>query len=249
MNLEELAALYGGLYKDRPPTLIKGTKAKPLYRVADFNTPYVWGSEINGEATANQGLVPVSMDVPAGLISAIDTSSAQPRDLSGLVATYHPEHVIVKLYQSIETIPQSYSVDQAQSAIDAGCTVGGYVWLYRDVDVNRQINDAVKLYGIAGCQGPLWVDVETYTDGSIPTEQQVMDALSLIELAGLVGGIYSSREMWRRIGNPTWAPHNPAWVADYNEKADLDVQGFGGLTVSAEGTVARVSKGAVVRHR
>lgn len=172
------------------------------------------------------------------MISAIDVSSAQPRDLTGLIAYYQPEHVVVKLYQPTERIStanptgafaQDHSRAQIASALASGCTVGGYFWLYATQDPRQGIRAATALATAAGLDlAVLWTDIETYTDGTIPTAAQVDDAMDECAQLGLTPGVYTSPEMWRRAGNPRVEPHWRNWTALYNGRADLAVPEYGG---------------------
>lgn len=57
MTLEELAAIRGGFYT--PPLRVRGTVAKPLFRVAFLNTPeHAVAIEIRGEAELLVGVDP-----------------------------------------------------------------------------------------------------------------------------------------------------------------------------------------------
>lgn len=166
------------------------------------------------------------------MVRAIDVSSAQPRDLTALIQKFQPQHVVVKLAQALEhTGLQDVSRNQIASVLANGCTVGGYMWLYKDLDPYLAVADVLKLARSCGVKLPvLWLDVETYTDGTIPGPGTIQAALNECDEEGVIGGIYTSRSMWQRIGSPSMFGDSPLWVADYNEKADLDVVLFGAWT-------------------
>lgn len=150
-------------------------------------------------------------------------SSAQPRDLSLLIARHKPEIVVVKLYQKIEVIPQDWSRAQIESAQDNGCQAGGYFWLYRDLDPFTAVNDVLDLAESCGLDLPvLWIDVEDYTDGSIPRWETVRDALTACDERGVTGGIYTSISMWAKLNAPDIPEGIPLWTANYGSAPDLE---------------------------
>lgn len=161
------------------------------------------------------------------LVRGMDVSSAQPRDLSALIAEHQPGHVVVKLYQTIENISQDYSAAQIASAQADGCTVGGYVWLYGGVNIEQQVHDAVALARRCGVALPiLWVDCETYTDGTYPTLLEALSACEAAERLGVKAGIYTGnwfvRDYWKPVGGIGELKWRPAWLADYNGQEDLN---------------------------
>lgn len=161
------------------------------------------------------------------LITAIDVSSHQDADLSSVFAqipSVHVDHVIVKVY-----LPQElgggggvHTIAQAESARAHGCTVGGYVWCYRDLDPAQTIRDAKAMGELAGIEfsqeNPLWLDIETYTDDTIPGLQWISAARAEAYRLGIPIGIYTSREMWRRATGDPYTPvfaELPLWAAQY----------------------------------
>ncbi len=163
------------------------------------------------------------------LVHAMDTSSAQPRDLTGLIQQYGVSHVVVKLYQTVELIDQQYSLDQLASAQAAGCTPGGYLWLYGTLGAAGQVADALDLIRRAGVALPiLWIDCETYKerDRSItyPTQAQALEAVEACESAGQRAGIYTGNWFvdgyWG--GQVGELASRPVWLADYNGVPDLN---------------------------
>lgn len=163
-------------------------------------------------------------------MSAIDVSNHQAADLSAYLDEYHPAHVVVKLYQTIEVRGgRAHAKQQLASAREHGCTVGGYLWLYASVAPRRQVEDALSLAAEAGVILPvLWLDVEPYTDDSLPSVEQITQAVEVAQALGARPGIYTGAWVWPRLGNPTRFAKLPLWTADYNGRADLDVPLYGG---------------------
>jgi hypothetical protein len=120
---------------------------------------------------------------PVRMLSAIDVSSNNGLDIGPLIDRYNPDVVVIKAYQSIELGATGfrYTVAQAHTARDRGKDVAFYGWLYANIDGGRQMESAHKSITLAGEDGaPLYVDLETYTDGSSPSRQvclQARDAL------------------------------------------------------------------------
>src|SRR3990167_10335471 len=121
------------------------------------------------------------------LLRPIDPSSHQPADLTELLTRFGPGLVIVKLYHLIERItPQSnsqmaqtHSRAQIASALAAGAEVAGYMWLYAGSHVEGAVDQAIDLAISSGLTLPfLAIDVETYTDGSIPDAHTIARAIS-----------------------------------------------------------------------
>jgi hypothetical protein len=66
----------------------------------------------------------------------------------------------------------------------------------------------------------LWLDAETYAGANL-TPDELQQALAQCDALGIPAGIYTSREMWRRVGNPTGFEDRPVWTAEYNGVPDL----------------------------
>lgn len=159
------------------------------------------------------------------LVKAIDVASFQPRDLSTIIAAEQPAHVIVHLYHDQETPPWGHSAAQVQSARDNGCTVGGYCFLYPQTDMVRTINSVADRCASIGLVLPiLWLDVETY-NGRDLTPGELRSAVNHCDALGIPCGIYTSREMWRRVGNPDGFESRPAWIANYNGTPWANING------------------------
>ena len=105
------------------------------------------------------------------LVRGIDVSSHQSSDLGTLIRTHGPKHVVVRLYLPEENPLQDHTRAQIASARAAGCTVGGYVWCYQDLDPRKTVRDAVTLARSVHLMLPvLWLDCETYKNSSGVTE-------------------------------------------------------------------------------
>lgn len=171
------------------------------------------------------------------LVHAIDVASYQPTDLSDLVHRLGAQHVVVKLYQTVErignrTVAADHSRAQIASALANGCSVGGYIWGYAERDPVQSVRDGMQLSRSCGVELPiLWLDIEPYpSDNSVPGAAWIRAALAECAAQGGRGGIYSGRYVWDRLGHPQF-PGVPLWTADYNNRADLDVPGYGEMRV------------------
>lgn len=168
----------------------------------------------------------------------IDVSSHQSRDLRTLIGTHRPAHVVVKLYLPEESISQDHSRAQIASALAAGCTVGGYVWCYRDENPRKTVRDAIGLARSAGAELPvLWLDCETYkVNGEIrdpgPDAAWLREAVAESRALGIRPGIYTGGWWWREfMDNSREFAELPLWAAEYDGNPDVDdVTMFGGWT-------------------
>lgn len=168
---------------------------------------------------------------PTALVKAMDVSSYQPANLTNLIQTLQPEHVIVKLYQDIEAPPQQHSRDQIESAYQNGCSVGGYVWLYHNIDVKQQIDSAIAAINPGFAIPILWIDIERYTDGSIPTWPEIIEAVRYASEQYGQAGIYTGKWVWDILGNPIGLQHIPLWYSHYDIVPTLKLPNpFGGWT-------------------
>jgi hypothetical protein len=172
------------------------------------------------------------------LVRAIDVSSHQSTDLRSLIGEHQPKHVIVKLYLPVESIPQEHTRAQIRSARAAGCSVGGYVWCYRDEDPRKTVRDAVALARSCGVELPvLWLDCETYTvNGEVrdpgPDAPWLRAAVDECRALGVRPGIYTGGWWWREYMNNSRAFADlPLWTAEYDGNTNIDdVTLFGGWT-------------------
>lgn len=141
----------------------------------------------------------------------------------------------MKLYQDIELGGggASYSVAQARTARERGCTVGGYVWLYAGIDGAHQVaaalDTAQKASITLGVRNPLWLDCEDYTDGSYPSLAVIQQAVAESGRRGIACGIYTGGWWWRpRTGNSQAFAGLPLWDAHYGIDPSLGAPGYGG---------------------
>ncbi len=167
-------------------------------------------------------------------------SSHQGLDIGPLIDQYKPDHLITKLYQSIEMGGDGakYSIAHAQSARARGRTVGGYVWLYAGIDGAQQVNSALDTAAHAGIvfspTNPLWLDCEDYTDGTFPNLEIIRQAVEACESEGFPCGIYTGGWWWKpRTGNSTEFSHLPLWASIYDSSREMVAPGFGGWTALA----------------
>lgn len=167
-------------------------------------------------------------------VPGMDTSSYQPRDLSALIAAHGVEHVVVKAYQTIEHIDRQHSIDQMVSARANGCSVGAYVWLYAGISPAHQVQDALRVAEDAGEALPLlWLDLEPYTDGSMPSVYETHQAVDECRRQGVAVGIYTGAWCWPRMGNTEAFSDLPLWAAVYQGGPTLNIPLFGGWTFAS----------------
>lgn len=170
------------------------------------------------------------------LVRAIDVSSHQPRDLSGILAVHDVEHVVVRLYLPWEKPAQEHTRAQVESARALGKSVGGYVWAYAAADPLETVTEGLRLARSCGLEVPvLWIDCETYTeDGNVvdrgPDAAWLRAAVGECVGRGVRPGIYTGAWWWRAyMGDTTEFGEVPLWAAVYNWVADLaSVKLFGG---------------------
>lgn len=164
----------------------------------------------------------------------IDVASYQPTDLTALIAKAEAAHVVIRMYQaSVEGASlQAHSRAQVESARANGCSVSTpYLWLYANVDPTQQVNEALDLAQSCGITPTLlFLDIEPYTDGSLPGTSMIQAALDACNARGIRGAIYSGAWVWPRLGNPSF-PGVPLWYAVYDGVAALDQQPFGGMVL------------------
>lgn len=111
-----------------------------------------------------------------------------------------------------------------------GCSVGGYVWLYRNEDARRAVHEAVTLARDEGVELPvLWLDVETY-NGVAPTRAEIEDAIVECHMEGVRPGIYTASWMTSYV-DFSGLGRIPCWGASYNDTPTLEsVRPFGPWT-------------------
>ena len=170
------------------------------------------------------------------ILKAIDVSSHQPRDLTALIQTHQPDHVIVKGYLPIENISQDHTRAQVRSARQNGCTVGMYVWCYRSSSPIETIDSIISLCASMDLSLPLlWLDCETYTgaNGAVidpgPDSDWLARAVDHAErVYQMKCGIYTGR-WWVRDyfpgGESAFAGFNrlPLWLSLYDAMPDINI--------------------------
>jgi Glycosyl hydrolases family 25/NlpC/P60 family len=210
-------------------TFLLWNAVEPAVTLTNINTPY-WQSHLL-EARRSPLLQAPPPHVGA-TVPGIDVASYQTADLSHYIAISGASHVVVRAYQEMEFPSAEHSIAQAASARANGASVGAYGWLYAGVspwDQVRQMVDTMTRMG--PCVGPLWIDVEKYTDGSLPTVAEIRAALDACAERAIVGAIYTGKYVWDELGNPQF-PGVPLWFANYDGDPTFDQSdGFGGMTV------------------
>ena len=167
-------------------------------------------------------------------------SSHQGLNIGPLLTQYEPDHLITKLYQSVELGGNGarYSIAHAEAARRHGCTVGGYVWLYAGIDGAIQVADALETAQLAGINislnNPLWLDCEDYTDGTYPSLDTIRQAVDECHSRGTACGIYTGMWWWTDKAQDSHEfSYLPLWAAVYDGEATLIDPGFGGWTECA----------------
>lgn len=140
------------------------------------------------------------------------------------------------MYQSVELSGQGaqFSVEQAKTANEKGCSTSGYIWLYAGIDGARQVDDALVTASKAqlplGPTNPIWLDCERYdADGSNPSLLIIRQAVAECQRRGVTIGIYTGKGWWTaRVGNSTEFSALPLWDASYSIPQSLGNPGYGG---------------------
>jgi GH25 family lysozyme M1 (1,4-beta-N-acetylmuramidase) len=202
---------------------------EPAVEMTNINTPY-WQDHIF-EARRSprlQGTPPATGTTVPG----IDVASYQTADLSHYIQISDARHVVVRAYMEMESPSADHSVAQAQSARANGCSVGVYGWLYAGMSPWEQVRQMVATMERMGpCVGPLWLDIERYTDGSLPSVEEIGAALEACGEFGVVGGIYTGAYIWQELGNPQF-PDVPLWFASYDSEPSFSQsESFGAMAV------------------
>lgn len=124
---------------------------------------------------------------------------------------------MVRLYLPYERVSQEHSLAQIASTRQAGCSVGGYVWAYPDVDARQTARDALALAAQANLRlRVLWFDVETYEGRAGPGVPWLRAAADECEQQGVQAGIYTG--LWyvnAYLQDAGQLADLPLWLADY----------------------------------
>ncbi|MCC7371144.1 MAG: hypothetical protein IT306_22200 [Chloroflexi bacterium] len=163
----------------------------------------------------------------SAMVRTMDVSVVQPRDLHALVTAHRPSHVVVRLYLPEESVAQEHTRAQIVSARAAGCTVGGYVWCYRDLDPRKSVRDAVTLARSCGLRLPiLWLHAEAYVVADAvrdpgPDAGWLLAAVAEARALGVRVGIMTAAAWWRMAlpGTEDLA-ELPLWLGCPREDAD-----------------------------
>jgi Glycosyl hydrolases family 25 len=176
---------------------------------------------------------------------AIDIASHQRTDVGAIVSTENPRptHIVVRMYLPEESPPLQHSVDQANSARAEGCTVGAYLWAYRDLDPRKSVRNALALAKQCGMDPPpvMWIDCETYarangTTDPGPDADWLRQAIDECRQLGARPGFYTAEWWWRGyLGNTTEFADIPLWTAQYDHIANPNSVGLYGGFGSAAG--------------
>lgn len=176
-------------------------------------------------------------------VFGIDVSSHQTHEVDELVTVNGAAHVVVKLYLNVggEARYRPHAKAQIASALECGCSIGGYVWCYQSVDPVQTVMDAHSLAAEAGVTLPiLWLDCEDYTvDGRVadpgPNTEWLRKAVATCREMGLRVGIYTAAWWWiARIGRQSEFSELPLWGAQYDLVPTLEsLRLFGGWTFAS----------------
>jgi hypothetical protein len=175
---------------------------------------------------------------------AIDIASHQRTDVGAILSTEtpRPTHVVIRMYLPEESPPLQHSIDQANSARAEGCSLGAYLWAYRDLDPRKSVRDALALAKLCGMDPPpvMWIDCETYTrsDGSTdpgPDASWLRQAVDECKQRGARAGFYTAEWWWRGyLDNTPEFADVPLWTAQYDHIANPNSVGlYGGFTSAA----------------
>jgi Glycosyl hydrolases family 25. len=171
------------------------------------------------------------------LVNSIDISNHQrDLDLAAILNDWDIEYCIVRIPTSVE--PASLAAiarDQISIVLDNDVRLGAYFWLYRDIDIERQVSEVSEfLQGYQLQANLLWPDIEPYQNNTnMPSLPQIKLCTRLIVDYERDPGIYTGPWCWALLGNPVDEELNalPLWSAEYNQQANLDhVTLYGGWT-------------------
>jgi hypothetical protein len=193
---------------------------------ADAALTESWWFDGSGLQSPAHGLV---------LARGIDVASYQPTNLTVLIQQWGIQHLSIRMYQRSMEGPnlQEHSRLQVVSAVANGCSVTTpYYWQYRGAAAEQQVDESLELATRCGIGVKiLFADIEKYTDGSIPTAQQVYDGLNRCAANGIRGGIYTGYYIWRDLLGGATFEGVPLWFADYDHIPDFNVEAFGGMVL------------------
>lgn len=159
------------------------------------------------------------------LVYAIDVSNWQGADIAPLIAQHEPQHVVVRL----STESQRHidlARQQLATALQAGCTVSGYVWAYWHLSPTEHTEMALSVaHGFPLAM--VWFDCEDDPGGRL--DDWLSQAVDLAERRGHRCGVYARKSWWLANGDSRGFTRLPLWVAQYDGIPELDIVGlFGG---------------------
>lgn len=170
------------------------------------------------------------------MIPTIDVSNYQDADLirhfrqAVELGLGTPKHVIVRFPTNLEfSVSRAHARSQVQSARELGATVDPYTWTYRGARQEDAVGYIMRDFELCNLEPHIvWLDIEDYK-GELPRVSDIYNHANALEARLLHPGIYTSKEMWRRIGNPTDLSDLPLWDANYGEALRFNVA-YGGWT-------------------
>lgn len=164
------------------------------------------------------------------ILSAIDVSNFQSRNLTPYMDQFNPDHVIVRLFHDQESPSRDHSIAQIRSTIDHEKTVGGYVWIYKGLDPRRQVESSLSIVHQLDVTIPiLWIDVEPYNN-VLPTLDELVRTVEACDNVDQPCGIYTGKWAWDRLNTSTFS-HLPLWHAEYGIEPTLELANpYGGWT-------------------
>lgn len=125
--------------------------------------------------------------------------------------------------------------DQIDTVMSLGMnvTLGGYGWLYKDVDPAQQANDWADFIEAQGVSVPyLWMDEEPYqTNDNLASIEQMKQCAQQLRDSAYNPGVYTGPWVWSLLRNVVDEEINimPLFTAEYNDKATLhEVTLYGG---------------------
>ena len=123
------------------------------------------------------------------------------------------------------------TLQQLETALNAGLTVDAYVVLYWDFHITQQVQTALDM--IQGVPvGRLWLDVEVYPGGRSRAQLEALIQEGFDTCGTFPCGIYTGKWWWDAyMGGSTAFSSAPLWYAYYDMIPSLDTwpsQSFGG---------------------
>jgi GH25 family lysozyme M1 (1,4-beta-N-acetylmuramidase) len=201
----------------------------PGVGITDISTSY-WQSKIFQAARPNQLQATPEEPTTSKTISGIDVSNWQGGDISALLETYRPEHVVVRA-STESSQHRQIARQQINTAVAHGCTVSAYIWAYFNLSPNEHTADAMGV--MAGLPIEMfWFDCEGESAGG-KLDHWLSQGVDIIERRGKRAGIYTSAPWWRENGDSHGFSRLPLWLADWTGRPNLDPPSlgwFGGWT-------------------